>query len=1261
MSTFTGTDASEVITPAFVSGTVVVTGTPPRPSDEADIIDAGGGDDTVDAGGGNDTIRGGLGADLLSGGDGDDRFVWNPGDGSDVVEGGIGIDTAEVNGGDDAELFTVTANGTRVRLDRLEPAPFNLDIGTTEHLAIDLGGGDDKFSATGNLAALIQITVDGGAGDDTILGSNGADTLLGGGDNDFIDGQQGNDTAFLGAGDDVFQWDPGDGSDTVEGGTGSDTLRFNGSAGNEIIAVAANGGRASLTRNLGNIAMDLDDVEKIEVRAVGGTDAIIVNDLTGTEVGEVAIDLAGILGGTAGDGQADTVTVNGTGGSDAVTLTASGSTVVVNGLAARVTVDHAEAASDRLVVNGLGGNDTIDASAAPAGQIGFTLDGGAGNDVLTGGGGSDVFLGGDGNDVIDGNQGNDVALLGAGNDVFTWNPGDGNDTVEGGVGSDTLRFGGSGANENVDIVANGGRAVLFRDVANVTMDLNDVERIEIEALAGQDRINVGDLTGTDVTQVMIDLEGVPGSRTGDGQPDVVTVNGSGGANAIKAFMSGNTVVVSGLPAQVRIDRAEAGDQLVINGGTGDDTINAGGIAAGKIGLQLNGGLGIDTITGGQGDDLITGGDGNDKAFMGAGNDVFVWNPGDDNDTVEGGAGSDALRFNGSGAGEAIAISANGGRAALTRDVANVVMDLNDIERIELAALGGADTLTVNDLFGTEVSEVAIDLAGLLGGTAGDGQADTVTVNGSAGNDTITVALSGGAVAVSGLAAEVTVDHGEAGNDQLVVDGQAGNDRIDASAAPAGQMKLVLAGGIGNDTVLGGQGADILRGGGDDDVLTGGAGDDQVFGDDGDDRMVWSAGDGSDVMEGGVGTDTAEVNGYDGAEVFTITANGARVRVDRLDPAPSNLDIGTTERLVVNLGGGNDTISATGNLAALTGITIDGGAGDDIILGSNGADTLLGGADRDFIDGQQGNDTAFLGAGDDVFQWDPGDGNDTVEGGAGFDVLWFNGNAANEAIAISANGGRAALTRDVAGITMDLNDVERIEAIARGGTDSITVGDLTGTEVTEVAIKLASPIGGVGDGQADSVTVNGTGGGDVITVTSEVARVTVTGLAAKVTVDHPEAIDRLVVRGLDGDDVIDASAMPAGQIGLVLDGGLGDDVLIGGGGSDLLAMWDGQDRAVYDDILDAGDILTGFSDAGADQDFVDLDALFDALDGGIASAERAARVQLTQLAEGVELKIDTGALDGADMVSLLVFSGVTASAIGLTVGTGSGDDIQVGTL
>ncbi len=175
-------------------------------------------------------------------------MIWNPGDDTDLFEGGAGTDTAEVNGGGGDEDFTVTANGTRVRFDRLDPAPFAIDIGTTENLVVNMNGGDDSFSATGNLSPLIKITVDGGAGNDTILGSNGIDLLLGGDGNDFIDGQQGNDTGRLGAGDDVFQWDPGDGSDVVEGQDGTDTMLFNGSGGAESFEASANGERVRFTR-----------------------------------------------------------------------------------------------------------------------------------------------------------------------------------------------------------------------------------------------------------------------------------------------------------------------------------------------------------------------------------------------------------------------------------------------------------------------------------------------------------------------------------------------------------------------------------------------------------------------------------------------------------------------------------------------------------------------------------------------------------------------------------------------------------------------------------------------------------------------------------------------------------------------------------------------------------------------------------------------------------------------------------------------------
>ena len=142
-----------------------------------------------------------------------------------------------------------------------------------------------RFSAVGNLAALVTLDVDGGDGDDTLLGGNGADILAGGAGDDFLDGNQGIDTLLGGDGDDAVQWDPGDGSDTVVGGAGADRLVFNGSGASERLELSsAAGGHVRLTRDMAAIVMDLDDVERVDLRVLAGADTVTVNDLTGTDL-----------------------------------------------------------------------------------------------------------------------------------------------------------------------------------------------------------------------------------------------------------------------------------------------------------------------------------------------------------------------------------------------------------------------------------------------------------------------------------------------------------------------------------------------------------------------------------------------------------------------------------------------------------------------------------------------------------------------------------------------------------------------------------------------------------------------------------------------------------------------------------------------------------------------------------------------------------------------------------------------------------------
>jgi Ca2+-binding RTX toxin-like protein len=730
-----------------------------------------------------------------------------------------------------------------VRFDRLDPAPFSLDIGTTENLVLNMNGGNDSFSATGNLAPLISVTVDGGAGNDTILGSNGKDTLLGGTGNDFVDGQQGNDVAFLGAGNDTFQWDPGDGSDVVEGQDGVDTLLFNGSAGAEIFEASANGGRVLFTRNLGNIVMDLNDVEKITLNALGGTDSLTVNDLSGTDVTQIAVSLAGTLGGSAGDAASDTVIVNSTNGDDVVDVVGAGTSVSVLGLSAVVNITQSEGANDTLVVNGLGGNDSITATTLPAGVIKLTLDGGAGDDTILGSQGADVILGGDGDDFAFGDNGNDLAQMGAGDDMFQWNPGDGNDTIEGQDGTDTLLFFGANVAENINISANGGRVLFSRDIANVTMDLNDVEHIDFRALGGADNIVIGDLSGTDVTRVDIDLRGPNGG--GDGAVDAVTVNATQGADVFGVTGDAGGVTVFGLQATTNLFFTDANDRLTLNGLGGDDVIDATSLEAGAVQLTMNGGLGADVFLGSEGDDLINGGDGNDLALMGAGNDVFVWNPGDDDDTVEGQTGIDTLDFNGANVAENIDIAANGGRVLFTRDIANVVMDLNDVETVSFDALGGADNIVINDLSGTDATKVDVNLAGTLGSSAGDGAADTIVIDGTNGDDVIQIVQNGSTVTVLGLATEVTISNFDIG-DRLVINGLGGDDVVEASGLGLGLL-LTANGGDGDDILVGGNGDDTLNGEAGDDVLVGGPGTDMLDGGAGDNVVIQAAVAQSDLL------------------------------------------------------------------------------------------------------------------------------------------------------------------------------------------------------------------------------------------------------------------------------------------------------------------------------------------------------------------------------------------------------------------------------
>jgi Ca2+-binding RTX toxin-like protein len=258
--------------------------------------------------------------------------------------------------------------------------------------------------------ALPTANLFGGAGNDTLTGGSGNDLLFGGDGNNVLIGGRGNDSLFGGNGNDTFGWNPGDGSDTIEGQGGHDILQFNGSSANENIDLSANGSRLRLFRDAGNMTMAVNGVEQVNVVALGGADTITVNDLSGTGVTQVKLDLAATPGSRTGDVTAETVIVNGTARADAIAVVGSAGNADVLGLAARVHITGVEAANDHLIVQALGGDDVVAASGLAAGAIQLTADGGASHDPLLGGAGDDVLIGGPGQNVLDGGPGNNILI-----------------------------------------------------------------------------------------------------------------------------------------------------------------------------------------------------------------------------------------------------------------------------------------------------------------------------------------------------------------------------------------------------------------------------------------------------------------------------------------------------------------------------------------------------------------------------------------------------------------------------------------------------------------------------------------------------------------------------------------------------------------------------------------------------------------------------------------------------------------------------------
>jgi hypothetical protein len=342
-------------------------------------------------------------------------------------------------------------------------------------------------------------------------------------------------------------------------GDGLDTLAVD----RDEVRASASGDRVRLS---GGEPLELDNVDKLRLN---GAHDVTVDDLSATDVFQVDVD-AGAL---------ERATVNGSSDDDQISVGSFGVPSVLGPTFVRF---ENAAPSARLTVDGRAGDDIVSASTA---AMALTLVGGSGDNVLLGGPGDDTLIGGDGFDDAKGGKGNDVARLGGNFDRFSWAPGDGSDTVDGGSSRDSLFMQGTNDPEAYGVQRDGKHVRVSRE--SDALDLNGIEEIDPVAGGGADTFAIGDLSGTGVALVDVSLSsGLPG---GDGQPDRVSVQGTGKVD--RMALTGRVVVagtatLTGLPATVNISHAEPADTLALDTGAGDDTLDTSAFDPKTIGLDV---------------------------------------------------------------------------------------------------------------------------------------------------------------------------------------------------------------------------------------------------------------------------------------------------------------------------------------------------------------------------------------------------------------------------------------------------------------------------------------------------------------------------------------------------------------------------------------------------------------------------------------------------------------------------------------------------
>jgi Ca2+-binding RTX toxin-like protein len=408
---------------------------------------------------------------------------------------------------------------------------------------------------------------------------------------------------------------------------------------------------------------------------------------------------------------------------------------------------------------------------------------------------------------------------------------------------------------------------------------------------------------------------------------------------------------------------------------------------------------------------------------------------------------------------------------------------NTFTAIVVNALAGTDLIRLDHGNGLITEQATLN--------GGDGQ-DTVLYIGSNLRDSLSITANAPPRVVLFGSQNGTIVNIDA-TEQLNVHGEAGDDTIIAVGGLAGLISLIVSGDEGDDFIVGGDGNDTLEGEEGNDRIETGKGNDTADGGIGTDLLIWQAGNGNDRLRGGGGDDRVVFEGAGTADNFIIGPNGQDVSVTRvLDAA---VIVSSTETIEIRGNTGNDQITASSGLAALgVVLDLDGGNGNDTIVGSDANDIIQGGLGIDRLNGGPGDDTIAGGGdgfdilaggeGNDTFIWNPDDSGCEISGDAGADRLVVNGFDSAESFTIGQSAAGFTLRRDVNNVTIIANETEQVAVNGNGGNDTFTVGP-----------DLATIVG---------ITVNAGPGADTIQTTA----------SSILTVNGGTQIDTLTFDALD---------------------------------------------------------------------------------------------------------------------------------------------------